>query len=479
MGTIIWWIRRDLRLCDNPVLLEALKSGGQVVPVFILDPKLLLSKQVGKPRLSFLFEGLRVLDYELRSRGSYLVLRSGDPLQELARLQQEAAAEFIFAEPDYSPFAFRRDQNVSERLPLRWIGSPAVLPPGSVLKSDGRPYIVFTPFRKAWLSILHPHIKTHEAPERIVTPPGLQAVAFPIALSPPTLFPPGEHEARRRLEHFVGLMEEGSGLYDHKLYHYAIHRDHFANDGTSAISPYLRFGMASARSAVALVQQALRGELSDEMRNGALVWLNQLIWRDFYIHILHHFPAVLSSNFRHREVRWDNDPAALSAWQEGRTGYPVVDAAQRQLLKEGWIHNRLRMISASFLTKDLLVDWRLGEEWFMRQLIDGDPALNNGGWQWIAGTGLDAAPYFRIFNPITQSLKFDPGGSYIRRWLPELTQVPEAWIHQPWKMPLDLQRSCGVVIGRDYPHPIVDHDFARKRLLDAYRPLKKNAAAEI
>jgi deoxyribodipyrimidine photo-lyase len=242
-------------------------------------------------------------------------------------------------------------------------------------------------------------------------------------------------------------------------------------DATSVLSPYLRFGMLSAGQAVLAAQQALQNAPDKNARKGAETWLNELIWREFYIAILYHFPQVSRMSFREnlRDIRWNNDPREFEAWCEGRTGYPVVDAAMRQLRNTGWMHNRARMIVASFLTKDLLIDWRWGERWFMQQLVDGDPAANNGGWQWTAGTGTDAAPYFRIFNPVLQSKKFDPQGDYIRRWVPELTRVPGLYLHAPWEMTVDQQRDAGCRLGEHYPLPIIDHSFARQRTLVAYK----------
>jgi deoxyribodipyrimidine photo-lyase len=241
--------------------------------------------------------------------------------------------------------------------------------------------------------------------------------------------------------------------------------------GTSGLSPYLRFGMVSARQVVAAARRAEAQARDGAARRSAEAWLNELVWREFYIAILYHFPHVRQAAFRPqlRNVPWVNNPEDFAAWAQGLTGYPVVDAAMRQLLHTGWMHNRARMITASFLTKDLLVDWRWGERHFMQHLIDGDPAANNGGWQWTAGTGTDAAPYFRIFNPVLQSMKFDPDGAFIRRFVPELVNVPYEYIHTPWKMPLDLQKQLGCLIGRDYPAPIVDHRLARERILMAYK----------
>ena len=273
---------------------------------------------------------------------------------------------------------------------------------------------------------------------------------------------PGEAAARRRLEQFLA---EPAADYDDK-------RNRLDLDGTSRLSPYLRFGMVSARAAAVAAQNAQAEAREGARAKGLSTWLNELIWRDFYIHILYHFPHVRHTSFREtlRDIPWRNDPAEFDAWCNGQTGYPVVDAAMRQLRQTGWMPNRARMIVASFLVKDLLIDWRWGERWFMNQLIDGDPAANNGGWQWTAGTGTDAAPYFRIFNPVTQSHNFDPEGAYIRRWVPELAAMPSPAIHEPWRLKPQAQQALGCLLGRDYPQPILDHATARERTLAAYRP---------
>jgi deoxyribodipyrimidine photo-lyase len=323
---------------------------------------------------------------------------------------------------------------------------------------------VFTPFSRAWKALPDSGSRTTiPAPVQIKTPPGIFTLRIPQepALPASVPFPPGEGEAQRRLHAFINRAELG-------IYHYKDLRDREDIEGTSKLSPYLRFGLLSARQVVSAAWEAIRAAPDEQSHKNAETWLNELIWREFYIHILYHFPEVRKSNFRMHNIAWNNDAAEFAAWCAGLTGYPGVDAAMRQLVKTGWMHNRARMIVASFLTKDLLIDWRWGERFFMQHLVDGDPAANNGGWQWTAGTGTDAAPYFRIFNPILQSKKFDPNGQYIRQWVPELTSVPNEFIHEPWLMPDALQKSIGCVIGKNYPAPLVDHHWARERTLNAY-----------
>ena len=464
MITTIWWIRRDLRLADNRALDGALEAGEQVVPVFVLDPDLLSSPYAGDKRIAFLYDGLRALDADLRDRGSSLLLRRGDPREVLAALTRELDAAAIYAEADVSPYARRRDAAVEAALPLHLVDGLTIHPPDAVHKADGAPYVVYSYYSRSWKSLPLPQAgELTEAPDTIHTPGELEGIAVP---NSPTLpgsvpFVAGEREGRRRLEAFVeGAIEA-----------YADRRDRVDLDGTSCLSPYLRFGMLSARRAAVAALEAKASAGSAAARSGAQTWLDELIWREFYSSILYHFPEVRQHAFRetYRDVPWENDPDAFAAWQTGRTGYPIVDAAMRQLEATGWMHNRARMIVASFLTKDLLIDWRWGERHFMQHLIDGDPAANNGGWQWSAGTGTDAAPYFRIFNPVLQGQKHDPEAAYIRRWVPELAHVDDRYVHKPWTMPDAAQEGSGCRIGADYPAPIIDHSEARQRTLAAYR----------
>ena len=468
--TAIWWIRRDLRLADNPTLHAALRHAGQVLPIFVLDPKLLDSPYASERRSAFLLGGLRELDTDLRKIGSRLIVREGAPERELSQVLQESGAHTIYAHSDYSPYARSRDSRLAQLLPLQFVQSITIHPPDAVRKNDRLPYTVFTPYSRKWKSL--PQITREDilkAPAHINTPEEIGSLPIP---EPPVpsegfLFPPGETEAFRRLDSFLG----GDSP---RIYAYAKERNRADLDGTSHLSPYFRFGMLSARFAALGALEAIANASEVEAKQGAGVWLDELIWRDFYVTILANFPNVRHGNFRHKYdgIIWHNNENEFDAWREGRTGFPFIDAAMRQLTMTGWMHNRARMAVASFLVKDLLIDWRWGERWFMQQLIDGDPAANNGGWQWSAGTGTDAAPYFRIFNPVSQGKKFDPAGTYTRRWIPELADVPANFIQEPWRMTGAEQKRAHCIIGQDYPTPIVDHSWARQRTLEAYRSSK-------
>ena len=465
MDTAVWWIRRDLRLEDNQALSAALEAANQVIPLFILDPFFEKSAYVSHKRLAFLWSGLHQLDADLRQRGSRLIVRQGRPQDVLAAVVAETGAGAIYAEEDFSSYAVGRDAHVARAVPLQLVGGLVVHPPGTILKQNGTPYTVFTPFKKnAWLQRPLPRQSDLvSAPSHLPTPGNILSETLPTvpSLPHPLAFLPGEDEAQRRLAAFAG---DGIASYKQS-------RDIVSLPGTSQLSPYLRFGMISARQAVVTAVSAIQQAKSKEARSGAETWLSELIWREFYVHILYHFPHVLRRSFRpeYDGIAWRNDPKEFAAWCNGRTGYPIVDAAMRQLTTSGWMHNRARMIVASFLVKDLLIDWRWGEKFFMQHLVDGDPAANNGGWQWAAGTGTDAAPYFRIFNPTTQAKKYDPEGSYIRRWLPELADVPHDYIHEPWTLPSLDEAVANREGGQQYPLPIVNHKSAREWTLAAYK----------
>lgn len=452
----IWWIRRDLRLTDNPALTAAIQDGTGLIPVFILDDHHL--KSPAKKRQAFLFSGLQKLDSDLRKLGSGLVIRKGKPLIELSRLVAETNTRRIYAEADVSPYATHRDSTISHSLDLHLIHGLGMHPVGAVKKSDGNPYTVFTPYRNAWKALpFSDHIIP--APEFLPILPKIDSDPIP-EFNVLQNFLPGEQEARNRLVQFL----------DGPVADYGEDRNIMSISGTSALSPYLRFGMLSAKQAILATKNKSVINKPNKSNHGSEIWINELIWREFYQSILYHFPKVLTTAFnpKFRDIVWRKSVQDLSAWKTGMTGYPIVDAGMRQLAATGWMHNRSRMITASFLVKHLLINWQEGERWFMEMLVDGDPAANNGGWQWVAGTGTDAAPYFRIFNPILQGKKFDPQGNYVRQWVPELQNVPQKFIHSPWEMTISEQQTFGVTLGKTYPQPIVDHEFARQRVLAAY-----------
>jgi deoxyribodipyrimidine photo-lyase len=394
---------------------------------------------------------LRVLDLELRKRGSGLIVRSGKPEQALLTLLIQSNATAIYAEEDFTPYACARDVRLAEAIPLNLIHGQTVHHPLVVHKADGAPYTIFTPFSRAWKARLAPELSPLPAPEGFPPAPFLHSEELPSNAGNP-LFPAGESEAKRRLAQFTTF----------PIYHYSNLRDRIDLNGTSSLSPYFRFGMLSMRQAVSAVLAHLPSDIP-HLTSSPETWLSELIWREFYISILYHFPHVSTRAFNPAlaKIPWRDDESDFAAWKAGLTGAPVVDAAMRQLRETGWMHNRARMIVASYLVKDLLINWQWGEAWFMDNLLDGDPAANNGGWQWVAGTGTDSAPYFRIFNPLLQSQKFDPNGEYIRKWVPELAHLPTEAIHAPWEKGLKVP---------GYPDkPIVDHALVKERTLAAYR----------
>jgi len=461
--TALVWFRRDLRVHDHPALRAALDSAGTVVPVFCFDDGLLGGRHASGPRTQFLLECLGELDAALRQRGSRLFLRHGPPRRELPALAAEVGADAVHVSADVGPFARRRQHEVKDALggtaQFRvHSGLFAVDRLDAIRTRAGDPYTVFTPFARSWSAQSRRDVLG--APRRLPAPPAGLAVGTLPALRDLGLeqecedpAPGGERAARERLRRFLADTVDG----------YAEGRDHLGAEQVSRLSPYLHFGCISPRE--------VEHRLPDG--EGATAYRRQLCWRDFYAHVLGHYPANARSEFQSRyrgTIRWSRARKRFDAWCEGRTGYPAVDAGMRQLRREGWMHNRARLLVGSFLTKDLGIDWRWGERWFMRLLLDGDEASNNGNWQWIASVGVDPQPAFRrLFNPSRQQERFDPGGEYVRRYLPELADVPDAYITEPWTMPAEVQERVGCRIGRDYPAPIVDHAQARREALTRYR----------
>jgi len=456
------WFRADLRLRDNPALAAAARRAETVVPLFVLDPRLLAGERAGAPRRAFLLDCLGRLAAELDASGCPLVVRNGAPEREIPKLMAETGAELLSFQRGGSPFARARDAEVAratEKAGGRVIEADpdVVFPAGAVRSSSGGGYRVYTPYRKAWYEQLRELADVEPKPR--LRPHGLRPASDPLP-SPPDLgldLPTGgETAARSRLRRFV----EGRAA------DYGEARDRPGRDATSRLSPYLRFGVLSPR---ACVTQALEAARADETAApGLYKWIDQLVWRDFYHAILAQHPHVLRRNFRPEfdTLRWEDDEAGFDAWCQGRTGFPIVDAGMRQLAATGWMHNRARMIVASFLTKDLLVDWRHGERFFFRHLVDGDPANNNGGWQWAASTGTDAQPYFRIFNPTSQGQRFDPDGVYVKRWVPELERLGPRLVHTPWEAPHQAP---------DYPPPLVDHAERRALALERFEQARAEA----
>lgn len=462
---VLVWFRRDLRDHDHAALAAALASGRPVHCAFVFDRDILdaLPSRVDR-RVEFILGSLQQLDAALRRRGGGLIVRHGRAVDEIPRLARELGVAEVYANRDYEPAAQARDAAVDRQLAaiggrLLLYKDQVIFERDELLTGAGRPYTVFTPYKNAWLKRLS---AADHAP---FTPQGCFA---PAPASLPTLAELGFAPTDLGQLGIVPGMTGARQLWDEfragRIRRYGALRDFPAEKGVSYLSVHLRFGSISIRE---LVSAALAEK--------AETWLNELIWRDFYFMILDRFPHVVDRAFKpeYDAIRWADWPEGLATWQQGRTGYPLVDAAMRQLNHSGWMHNRLRMVVASFLCKDLGLDWRLGERYFAEQLNDFDLSANNGGWQWAASSGCDAQPWFRIFNPVTQSEKFDPDGKFIRRFVPELARVPDKFIHAPWTMGRLEQEALGVVIGRDYPAPIVDHAAAREQTLARYAVVKK------
>jgi deoxyribodipyrimidine photo-lyase len=465
--TVVHWFRRDLRLADNTALGRAAAEGERLVPLFVLDNAILARPDTGAARVAFLLGCLRALARDLAAAGSALIVTRGNPVAEIPRLARAVGAVAVHWNKDYEPYARGRDAQVATALAALGIASHAwkdqvLFEEREILTAAGKPFTVFTPYARAWRSRRAaapaprpalPPLPADHVPASLAIPEPA-ALGFTSSVVPPE---PGEAAGAARLAAFAA----------HGLRAYARTRDFPGAGGTSGLSPYLKLGAVSIRQAHA---RAARGRGA-----GARAWLTELAWRDFYHQLLFHHPSLEREAFRpeFRALAWQDDPRLFAAWTQGETGYPIVDAAMRQLAATGWMHNRARMIVASFLAKDLLVDWRRGERWFMQQLVDGDLAANNGGWQWAASTGTDAQPYFRIFNPTAQGERFDARGTYVRRWVPELDRVPARWIHRPWDLPAAAARKAGVVLGRTYPERVVRHEAQRRKALALYGAARK------
>jgi deoxyribodipyrimidine photo-lyase len=479
MAATIVWFRQDLRLQDNPALTAARQRGAAILPVYIRDETGEDPWPPGAAARWWLHHSLQRLDESLRERGSRLLLAKGRPDTVLQALRRKSGATAVYWNRCCEPAAIARDDEIKAGLAAagveaRSFNSALLFEPHAVRNKSGQPFQVFTPF---WQ-----HAQSLPVGEPVRLPAGnLPAPArWPASrmLSELALLPhvkwvaglaaawqPGEAAARKRLKEFVG-----GALKD-----YAKQRNlpHIA--GTSALSAHLHFGEIGPRQIWAAVRMLSKTSGVFPLHHGAQVFLAEVGWREFAHHLLFHFPQTPAAPLRPEFATfpWRKDAAQLRAWQQGRTGYPIVDAGMRQLWLTGWMHNRVRMIVASFLVKHLRISWQEGAAWFWDTLVDADLANNTLGWQWSAGCGADAAPYFRLFNPILQGEKFDVSGAYVRRWVPELAELPAEYIHQPWRAPHEMLASAGVHLGRNYPQPIVDHGEARAAALAAFRAMRR------
>ncbi|OHX13151.1 cryptochrome/photolyase family protein [Chromobacterium sphagni] len=464
--TALVWLRRDLRLEDHAALYHALKSSRAALPVFIFDRAILDGLPRDDRRVDFIWQSVAALKAELQALGGDLLVRHGLPAEEIPRLAVELGAQAVFCNHDYEPAARARDAEVERRLARQGVAmfsfkDQVVFERDEVLTGAGKPFGVFTPYKNAWLKKLTPfYLQAYPVrrylrslmPRTAEPMPPLTDIGFRASDLDSLPVQPGSAGAEALFADFAGRID-----------HYQAARDFPAVKGVSYLSAHLRFGTISIRQLAAYAWH--------EGSAGAMCWLGELIWRDFYQQVLWHRPEVAEHAFKpeYDALPFPNNPEWFAAWREGRTGYPLVDAAMRQLNRSGYMHNRLRMVAASFLVKDLLIDWRWGEKYFAEKLLDFDLAANNGGWQWAASTGCDAQPYFRIFNPVSQSEKFDAAGRFIRRYVPELSRLPDKLIHAPWQAKAEQLAAAGIQLGRDYPHPIVDHAVQRLLALALFK----------
>jgi len=475
-GPCLVWLRQDLRLADNPALAAACASGRPVLAVYVLDDETPGPWVMGGASRWWLHGSLAALQRAYADRGGALILRRGRADDVLLALVRECAVAEVHWSRCYEPFAVARDARLKAALVEAGVtveshNASLLHEPWTLRTGAGGPFKVFSPFWRAALAA-GPVATPKPAPGRIPAPDSLPPSAdlndWRLLPTRPdwagglrSAWTPGEDGAQARLGAFLS----------EALSSYAAGRDRPDRLGTSRLSAHLHFGEIGPRQVWAAIETFVHAH--PEAQSGADKFLSELGWREFAAHLLFHFTDLPSQNWRSAfdDFPWAPDETAITAWQRGETGYPIVDAGMRELWTTGWMHNRVRMIVASFLIKDLLVHWRRGEEWFWDTLVDADLANNAAGWQWVAGSGADAAPYFRVFNPVTQGAKFDPGGAYVRRWLPELAGLPDKHVHAPWEAPPGVLDDAGVRLGRTYPAPIVNHAQARVRALAAYKQL--------
>lgn len=476
MCTIVWF-RSDLRITDNPALNLALKRRGPVVPVFIWAPDEESPWHPGGASRWWLHQSLKSLQGSLKRLGSQLILRQGPSLETLRALAHDVGADAVVWNRRYEPKVMDRDSKIKESLRTEGLlaestNGALLNEPWTIQNQQGKPFQVFTPFWRHCISRLNPPVPL-VAPKSLAAPKSwpksipLESLNLephiPWDVGIRNAWSPGEDGAEKLLERFSGTPFDV----------YKEQRDRPDLLGTSRLSPHLHFGEISPGQIWHALRNQLEPSRNPEWKSSQ--YITELGWREFSHHLLYHFRHTPTEPLRDawKQFPWRSDPGQLRAWQRGLTGYPIVDAGMRELWSTGWMHNRVRMIVASFLVKDLVLPWQDGTRWFWDTLVDADLAQNTMGWQWSAGCGADAAPYFRIFNPVSQGERFDPEGRYVRRWVPEIAKLPNALLHQPWSASLADLRSANITLGETYPRPIVDHAKARNNALAAYASLKK------
>jgi deoxyribodipyrimidine photo-lyase len=487
VAPIVVWFRDDLRLSDNPALAEAVASGAPVLAIFVLDDESPGLRNIGGAARWWLHGSLQSLSASIAGAGGELVFFNGRADKVILQLAKKCAASAVFWNRRYGEAERALDASIKEQLKAADIGATSfnghlLNEPWDITSKAGTPMKVFTPY---WRTAQ----ERGEPAPALAAPAKIRNAKLPMSLEPvrvtlddlalkpsnpdwsaemATLWSPGEAGARANLDAFLTSAAEN----------YGENRNRPDMRSTSRLSPHLRFGEISPRHVWHAANLALQSGTCAGNAYDVGKFLSEIGWREFSYHLLYQFPALATRNFQSKfdAFPWRTDPAGLKAWQQGKTGYPIVDAGMRELWRTGWMHNRIRMVVGSFLVKHLMIDWRQGEDWFWDTLVDADPASNSASWQWVAGSGADAAPYFRVFAPVLQGEKFDPDGHYVRHYVPELAALPNKYIHKPWEAPHPVLARAGITLGRDYPHPVVDHATGRDRALAAFSALSADAA---